>query len=289
MKFEIDTSDLERLRRSFEVFSDRRFNAGLASALTAVAQGVRDDQQREMRDVFDRPTRFALGQVYVRRATAAQLVAEVGVSDSPYTVGFLKPNIFGGTRRHKRFEKLLIGAGAMPAGMYAVPGRFAKLDAFGNISGGWVRQVLSQLRIEPTQGATSALPRVSSKDRRLVANARRGSGFVGPISRTAVKDAQGRLRRVETAYRRAGGQFIALPNGRGKLRPGIYQVPATASGRRVPRPALIFVGSASYEAQRFDFFDVAQRGVAQRLGPAIQASMADQMRRWAAKYRGGTA
>lgn len=285
MNYEIDTSDLERVRLSYAGFSDRRFNAGLASALTGVAQGVRDDEQREIRDVFDRPTPFALGQVYVRRATAANLVAEVGVSDYPFTVGFLKPHVFGGRRRLKRFEKLLIGAGAMPAGTYAVPGRFARLDAFGNISAGQLRQVLSQLRIEPTQGATSALPAVSSADRRLVRNARARSGFVGPMSGTAVKNARAKVRRVETAYRRAGGQFVAFPNGRGKLRPGIYQVTQFRKfGRSDPRPILIFVSSASYEAERFDFFYVANLGVQRRLGQAVDASMADQLRRWAAKY-----
>ncbi len=284
MNYTIDTTDIDRLRASFSVFSDRRFNAGFAAGLTRTAQAVKVDQQREMRDVFRSPTAFALGQVFVNRATAANLSAEVGVSDYPFTVGFLKPHIFGGTRRLKRFESLLIRAGAMPAGMRAVPGRFAKLDAFGNLPGGYVRQILSQLRIEPTQGSTSALPVATAADRRLVGNARRGSGFVGPIDGSAAKGARSRVNRVQSAYRRAGGQFIALPNGRGKLRPGVYLVRGTAFGRSDPKPVLIYVNRTNYEAERFDFFFVANRSIEKNLSPEINAGLRDQLRRWALKY-----
>jgi hypothetical protein len=286
VNYTIDTTELDRLRRSFVVFSDRRFRAGLAQALTATAQAVRVDQQREIRDVFDRPTQFTLGQVYVRRATADSLQAEVGISDAPYSIGYLKWHVRGGQRTRKRFEKLLISGGAMPGDRYAVPGRFARLDAFGNISTGQLRQILSQLRIESTRGATSVLPRVSAADARLVANARRGSGFVGPISGSDVKDARSRLNRVNAAYRRAGGQFVAFPNGRGKLLPGIYQVRATAFGRSDPKPVIIFVKRARYEAERFDFEYVSQISVPRNLPGQINAAMADQLRRWRAKYQG---
>lgn len=286
MNYTIDTSGLERLRDSFSVFSDRRFRAGLAQAATATAQAVRVDQQREMRDVFDLPTAFTLGQVYVRRADANDLTAEVGISDSPYRVGYLKWHVLGGQRTRKRFEKLLISAGAMPGDRYAVPGKFARLDAYGNLSTGQIRQILSQLRIEPTQGATSALPRITAGDKRLVANARRGSGFVGPLSGSAVKDARARINRVNAAQRKAGGEFVAFPNGRGKLPPGIYQVRATAFGRSDPKPVIVFVTRARYEAGRLDFDYVSQISVAGNLPAQVNAAMADQMRRWRAKYQG---
>lgn len=289
MNYTIDTTDLDRLRRSFDAFSDRRFRAGLAQAATATAQAVKGDQQREIRDVFDRPSPFTLGQVYVRRATAENLQAEVGVSDAPYSIGYLKWHVRGGQRTRKRFEKLLIAGGAMPGDRYAVPGKFARLDAFGNISTGQLRQVLSQLRIEPTQGATSVLPRITAGDKRLVANARRGSGFVGPLSGSAVKDARARINRVNAAQRRAGGQFVAFPNGRGKLPPGIYQVRATAFGRSDPRPIIIFVTRTFYEAERFDFEYVSRLSVARHLPGAVNAAMADQLRRWQAKYGSGAA
>lgn len=267
MNYLIDMRDINRLRESFSAFSDRRFNAGLATGLTRAAQAVQAAEQAEIRDVFDRPSKFTMGQVYVKRAEASRLQAEVGVSDYPYTVGYLKYHVVGGLRRAKGFEKLLIAGGAMRAGMVAVPGRFARLDANGNISTGQLRQIFSQLRIEPTQGATSVLPRILKGDNAATQKAK--------------------ARRIKSAYTRAGGQFIALPDGRGKLLPGIYQSRQFAAGRAVPRPVLIFVSSARYEAERFDFFYVGKLALQRSLSREINAAMADQMRRWSEKYGAG--
>lgn len=286
MNLTIDTTDVARLRDSLAVFSDRRFAAGLATALTRTAQAARAAAQHEIRDSFDRPTPFTLGQVYARAATAAQLVAAVGVSDAPYTVGYLKPHIFGGERRHKRFEKLLIGAGAMPSDRYAVPGRFARLDAYGNVSRGTIRQILSHLRIEPTEGAASALPLLGRSDKRLLGLSRAARSALAPPDRSDLLGAQARRRRIDSAYRRAGGQYIALPNGRGRLLPGIYRVRATAWGRSAPQPVLVFVRWARYEAGRFDFFYAAHRAAAAALQREMDAAMAEQLRRWQQKYGG---
>lgn len=295
MNFTIDTTDLERVRRSFEQFSDRRFAAGLATALTLTGKAVQQAQQAEMQDVFDRPTRWTLGSVYLRPASAARLEAVVGIMDNPFggrpPIKWLRWQIRGGLRTPTGLERRLMAAGAMPDDMRLVPGRFARLDAYGNISTGQIRQILSQLRIELSSGATSALPRVSGADRRLIARARRSSGFVGPISGSALKDARSRVNRVNAAYKRAGGQFVAFPLGRGKLRPGVYQVRdfggASGLGRSDPRPVLIFVSKAQYEAGRYDFDYVSQLAIRRHLPAQIDAAMADQLRRWQRKYGGG--
>ena len=291
MRYEIDTRQLDELRQRFQGFSNRRFNAGLATALTRTAAAVRQAQQAEIRDVFDRPTPRTLGAIYLQAAKADNLQAAVGVATEEFSgnapIKWLRWQIGGGLRTAKGFERRLISAGAMPSDMLAVPGRFARLDAFGNISAGQIRQILSQLRIEPFSGATSALPRIGVGDKRLLANARRGSGFVGPISGSAVKDARARINRVQSAYRRAGGQFVAFPNGRGKLKPGVYQVRSTAWGRSDPRPVLVYVTRAQYEAGLYDFDYVSQLAIQRNLGPNIQAATTDQLRRFAAKYGTG--
>lgn len=264
MRMTIDTSDVERLQRGLSQFSDRRFRAAMAEALFIAGRAVQRAEVAEIRDVFDRPTPFTTRQVFLRRGNADRPEVEVGVSDYPYTEGYLKPHVLGGPRRHKRFERALIAGGAMRRSDYAVPGRFARLDAYGNISAGQIRQILSQLRIEPTTGATSALPRILAADN--------------------LKTQRAKQRRINSAYRRAGGQFVAFPDGRGKLVPGIYQVRATAFGRTDPRPVMVFLpGMARYDAERFDFYYVAEQAARRSLTPAVAQAIDNHVRRLAAK------
>jgi hypothetical protein len=287
MQVTIDSRQIEQLRRSYSAFSDRRFNAGLATALTRAAQAVKLAQQAEMRDVFDRPSPYTLGSVFVDRARADKIEARVGIANSPggrgrAPISWLRWQINGGQRTPKAYERALMRAGAMPDDMRTVPGKFARLDAFGNISAGQIRQILSQLRIELSSGATSTLPRVGKGERALIAGGGKGQ-VVGPLFTSFVKDAKAKQRRIDSAYRRAGGQYVAFPNGRGKLRAGIYQVRSTGFGRTDPKPVLIYVKSANYEAGRYDFHYVSELAVQRNLPGAVNQALQDQLRRWAAK------
>lgn len=279
MDFTIDTRQLAALRATYSRFSDRRFKAGLATALTKTAQAVRLAQVAEMRDVFDRPTPRTLEAVFISPARADRLEARVGIKDNPFSQGgagrapikYLRWQIVGGARTPKAFEKRLISAGAMPDDMRAVPGRGARLDAYGNISAGQLRQLFSQLRIEVGSGSKSTLTRVD------------------PADDARTKRLKGNT--IRRAYGKAGGRYIALPKGRGKLRPGVYFNSGRDFGAKLGygstrsmQPVLVYVRSASYEAGRFDFFYVSQLAIQRNLGPELDAAMADQMRRWAQKY-----
>ena len=277
MEYTLDTRDLERLRLTYARFSDRRFKAGLATALTRTAQAVQTAQQAEMRDVFDRPTQRTLGAVFVQRARADWLEARVGISDSSAggraAIKWLRWQISGGARTLKAYEQRLVSAGAMPDGMVSVPGRFARLDAFGNISGGQLRQMFSQLRIELSSGAKSTLTQYAFTDRG--------------------RDRKAKAGKIRRAYGKAGGRYIALPRGRGKLRAGIYLNEGRDLGAKVGygntramKPVLIFVTRAGYEAERYDFEYVSQLAVQRHMGPAVDAALLDQLRRWGAKYGG---
>lgn len=284
MNFSIDNRQLQALRATYGTFSDRRFAAGLATALTRTAQAIKGAQQAEMRDVFDRPTRFTLGAVFVDRARADKLEARVGIADSSGgqrpPISWLRWQITGGQRTPKGFERALMRAGAMPDDMRAVPGRYARLDGYGNISAGQIRQILSQMRVELSSGATSALPKLSAVERDLARKSTRGASISAKVD---IKVAKFKARRIESAYRRAGGQFVAFPNGRGKLRPGVYLVKSTGFGRTDPKPVLIFVKQAQYEAARYDFHYVSELAYGRAIDAEINVAMQDQLRRWQAK------
>jgi hypothetical protein len=217
----------------------------IAVSLTKTAQDVKVELRKEMSNVFDRPTPYTLNSLFIKPATRTTLESVVWIKDELAGSGtpaakYLLPQIDGGKRSLKRFERALQMAGAMPPGMFAVPGKFARIDAYGNVSAGQIIQILSQLRITLTAGS----------DRNVSLDAKKRA------------DAQ----------RRAGGQYFALPAGRGKLLPGIYQARDFAFGRGAPRPIFIFVRSVTYK-RRFLFDQVATTVAADRFPVHFQEEL----------------
>lgn len=110
----------------------------------------------EMQQVFDRPTPWALGGLRYQKPTPAKpfvriWLEEFGGKGIP-AADFLAAEIEGGVRKHKRFEKALIAKGLMRSGQYAVPGKSAPLDAYGNVPGSFIVRMLSDLQAFGEQG-----------------------------------------------------------------------------------------------------------------------------------------
>ena len=119
----------------------------------------------------------------------------------------------------------LAAQGILPAGMQAVPGKGVDLDGFGNIAGSTMNRVLSQLgaRFDPLQNETDT----------------------------------SRARRQKREAKQRRGDYFAVKQKRGGLRPGIYQRVRTGFGSAV-RSILAFVRPASYKP-RYRIFDLAER------------------------------
>ena len=202
-------------------------------ALTRTAQKAAVAEVKEMRDVFRNPTPYTLSSVYVKPATKARLEATVMLKDEATkavpAAKFLRAQIDGGQRVQKRFERALQAVGAMPDGYRAVPGAGARKDAYGNMSGGQIVQILAFFRAFPEMGYKANM---TDKGRaRLARGSKRQQGYT---------------------------YFVGHPGDRLPL--GIYQRVSFARGTAV-RPVLLFVRSAVYE-ERFDFKYVAELTVA---------------------------
>lgn len=260
------TSNIDEVRKQFAEFSDRRFAASMATALTRTAVQVRDAVQAEMPRVLDRPTPYTLRQLRYVPARADRLAAAVGFNvvnvtdERGSTIAFrelgpgetpagkyLTPQIEGGTRRLKRLEVALRAVGALPDGWLAVPGQGANLDAYGNVSRGQVVQVLSQLRIQLVAGSN--------------------------------RNMSGDARKQIAAQRKAGGRFFVVNPGQGKLQPGIYQ--REFIGRNIT-PVFIFVRSANYK-RRFDFDGLSRRVADATLPQEIDRALAESLSRLRAR------
>jgi hypothetical protein len=98
-----------------------------------------------MQRVFDRPTRWTLGSIKVK--PTKQLEVEVGILDPEgyykRAANYVGTQTTGGQRKMKAFERALQQYGLMPQGWYAVPGEGAKIDSYGNMSSGQIRQIMS--------------------------------------------------------------------------------------------------------------------------------------------------
>ena len=286
MKVTLQATGMEAVRRELQGFSERRLNAAMATALTRTVNEIKAAEQREMRDVFDRPTRWTLGSLYASGATAGRLSAEVGIKGSDQgsrsATKWLRWQVDGGLRTLTAFERFLVAAGAMPDGMRAVPGKAAPLDAYGNVRFGVLGQILSQLRVEIQAGVTRTRSRIARDERSL---ARTGSlRGISAQQKSAIRNARKRVNAERKSLRKSGGRYVALPYGahRGKLPPGIYLNEGRDFGARLGygysgrmRPVLIFVSKAYYEPERFDFYYVAKRGAArlpEHLLTALQLS-----------------
>jgi len=230
------TGDVSKITAHLSNLAQRQVPFATALALTRTAKFVESKIKEEMPRVFDRPTRYTLNSLYVRTATKNRLWAEVKIKDyaakSIAPIKWLAPQIYGGTRSRKGFEGLLVRAGRMPAGYYAVPASSMPRDAYGNVSRGQIVKILADL-----QATRDPLDRATDRSR---------------------------LRRRRSRTKRAQFYFSTYPvNWRtAHLKPGIYVRTEFGFGSSI-RPVMLFVPAVRYR-KRLRFYEIADQSARMR-------------------------
>jgi hypothetical protein len=241
---------LEDIKRNLEGFSDRRFAAAVATALTRSAVFAKDQLKLEMQRTLDRPTPYALNSLYVKTARADDLVALVRFKDERASSGgtpatyFLWPEVHGGSRRQKGIEVALTRAGLLPEGKMVTPGPGALIDNYGNMAKSQIVQILSQLRL--------------LTGKRTKQNMREGKAGI-------------------SAQVKAGGRYFVISEGR---KAGVYQREMSGT----VTPVLWFVSPAQYQA-RFNFYEKAKAIADERMPMEIQRSIDEHIAKLAAKAK----
>lgn len=142
-------TDIKEVTRYLTRVQKKQIPFAAAKALTKTAQEVKKGLVNEMKQSFDRPTKFTLNSLYVKPAKKRDLVALVKVKDESLKarppIEWLDPQIKGGGRKHKRSERALISRGIMRRDEYIVPGQRAKKNRFGNMSKGQMQKILSDV------------------------------------------------------------------------------------------------------------------------------------------------
>lgn len=129
-------------------------------AINDVAFMARTELHAEMGRSFDRPTRYVMDSLLVKKATPQNLVARVsfeyigGKGVEPTDV--LRAEVAGGGRKLKKSERALQRVGILPQGYFMVPTKELlasdKGDGYGNVRGSFLVQLISYFNAFGEQG-----------------------------------------------------------------------------------------------------------------------------------------
>lgn len=165
------------LDRKFSALEKTQLPFATALTLTWTARDMQTAIKVAMPAIYDRPTKFTVEGVFIRGATKSKLEAYVFLRDEAFKgtapVKYLVPTVYGGHRKPKRFELALRAAGILGPGELTVFGSGAKLNAYGNIPGSKIGQILSRVG-----GQRDKLQNVT--DSRRSARKRRKNGIFVP-------------------------------------------------------------------------------------------------------------
>jgi hypothetical protein len=194
-------------------------------ALNKTSNIARDAIKIDMKRIFKSPTPYALNAsraMFANKATMSSAVLLKDVGTGTPAERYLGPEIEGGTRELKPFEKALQARGILPAGMFVVPGKAAIIDRFGNQSSAQIVEVLA---------AVSAYK----------------SG--GKVAKAVTRRALARRSRGTAKYL----VHLGAKSGDGSGSPGIYKVVSSGHVAAV----MVFVRTPHYRA-RFQFYPLAK-------------------------------
>lgn len=217
-------ADVARLKTKMSAY-EKQFPYATALALTRTAQSAQAAVGRSMQNRFDRPTPWALRGTYIKPASYKDPnpEAEVFLKTDAYggtpAVKFLYPEVRGGMRNVKRYERALQAAGILPRGMFTVPGTRVKLDRYGNMAAGLINAMLTQLKVNPDAYQNATDSKRSRRTRKL-----------------------------------RGGFFVVRKGDRLKPEGIWYRNP---NQKRSTYPFLVFVGRAGYKP-RLPFDDIVR-------------------------------
>lgn len=160
-------SNIEKVIKDLDNIAKKQIPFAIAKALTDTGKEVATEMEKKTTTIFDRPTRF-IQQGFARTmARKGETSIKIFVKDKQKPI--LHPHVYGGKRSVKRFEEHLRNKGLLPSGMYAVTGSGARLNRYGNMTGGQITQILYGLKAFPDY-RSAALTGSGKRTRRRVSN-----------------------------------------------------------------------------------------------------------------------
>ncbi len=158
MKMAIATQGLLAARKEIKNIQ-KQMDFAAANTITTMAFSSKKVVDAQILRRLDRPTRYTQRAVEVIKARRNTLLSIVRVSSNQGRSDTLKHLFLGGTRTRKGYERVLNRIGALPTGMYTVPGAAAPINTFGNIRKAFIDKMIKQLRgVKIPRNTKSTLP-----------------------------------------------------------------------------------------------------------------------------------
>ena len=141
-------------------------------ALTMTAKDIKAEEIVTMRRVFDRPTPYTINALQATPARKSSPIASVefkqGATSRTDAKRFLNPEVHGGTRSRKSSERQ-ISPLIKSNNRFAMPGKDMPKDAYGNMTGGTFRKIISQLKVSRDATANASNSKKSKRKRKASA------------------------------------------------------------------------------------------------------------------------
>ena len=155
-------TDIAKLEAQLDAVGRKELPFALALGATRTAQIVQREIRDEMERVFENPTRWTMNSLYLRAAKKRDTPPSARVWFKDFAPKgtpagkYLRPEVFGGQRNQKRSERALQARGIMSPGQWALPGREAPRDKYGNLRKSNIVAMLSALKAQhdPYQNET---------------------------------------------------------------------------------------------------------------------------------------
>jgi hypothetical protein len=246
-------SDLEATITRFARIAGDQMPFATAVALTRTAKAAKEEIERQLPSLIDNPTPYTMRGFRLYPATKRKLLAEVdfrvAMGRGTQARDYLAPLVYGGQRKIKAFERSLQRVGLLPSGMAAVPGKAARLDAYGNMSRGQITQILSYFKAFGEQGY-----RANITDKRKASMAK-GSKRTGA---------------------RGLSYFVGKPNG-GRHPSGVWQKTNFGEIGSAIKPIIIFINRPAYRKQ-LDVPGIAERVIRGRFSDELSRAVTQARR-----------
>jgi hypothetical protein len=232
VKIELD-HNIDTIRAKLSKIEQKKWPKILAYAANESGFYAKNKVYKEMQRVIDKPRPFTLNSLFVKKVSAKDadttLMWRPGSTSGNSAGKYLIPQVTGGQRHEKGFEKLLRISGILPVGYYVIPTKDAPDDGYGNVPGPYLVRILSYLR--------------AFRDR-----------------------LQNRNLDKEKAVKKKLQYFVVRPGQKSYLSPGIYERLSMFGG--AIRKLFFFSTKATYK-QKFPFYEIANNAAKEKFNEKL--------------------